>query len=351
MALLLPPLSDPRYVASDSPAGALAPLALRFIHDVRDLPFLRLIVMTSSTVIPTGVLLFLPGAFRWWLAAVHIGLVLYFFPPFVLMLHNTSHRRLFKAPWDRLNLVIPWVLGPFFGESPETYFTHHVGMHHPENNVHPDLSATVGYQRDSVLGFARYFLRFFFGTPIELPLYFWGTRRRALMVRTVVGELSFYVLAVLLSFVEWRAVLVVFVVPFVSARFAMMAGNWAQHAFVDRAAPENSYRNSITCINCAYNRRCFNDGYHIGHHLKQTRHWTEMPDDFLANISTYAAEEAIVFEGIDFFGVWVLLMLKRYDSLAGHVVQLGDSSRSIAQTVAILKSRTRWTCLASGVSA
>ncbi len=145
-----------------------------------------------------------------------------------------------------------------------------------------------------------------------------------------------------LLLVNWRATVVVLAVPLVVARFAMMAGNWGQHAFIDEAAPENSYRNSITCINSGYNRRCFNDGYHIGHHLKATRHWTELPEDFLRNGSMYAAEDAIVFSGIDFFGVWVCLMLKRYNLLAKRFVQLGEVARSNEETVALLRSRTRW---------
>jgi hypothetical protein len=339
-------LSDPRYVARDAAERQplLERMALRFIHDVRDIPFLKLSAAATATVVATGVLLFVPGMFRWWLAALHLALVLYYFPPFVLMLHNTSHRRLFKAPWGRLNHYIPWVLGPFFGESPETYFTHHVGMHHPENNVGEDISATIDYQRDSVIGFARYFLRFFFIAIYELTRYFWRKGRHTLAVRTLVGELSYWiVVGALAFFVDWRAALVVFVVPFLTARFAMMAGNWAQHAFVDEAAPDNCYRNSITCINCVYNRRCFNDGYHIGHHVKQTRHWTEMPDDFLGNVARYDAEGALVFEGIDFFGIWVLLMLKRYEALAQRVVQLGPQQRSTEEVIALLKSRTRWT--------
>jgi len=135
----------------------------------------------------------------------------------------------------------------------------------------------------------------------------------------------------------------VLVLPFVITRFAMMAGNWAQHAFIDAAAPGNCYRNSITCINSSYNRRCFNDGYHIGHHLKSTRHWTEMPVEFAGNVETYAAERAIVFEGLDFFGVWLLLMLRRYDSLARRMVALGDASPSLEERIALLRSRTQWT--------
>jgi fatty acid desaturase len=315
-------------------------IALRFINDARDVPFLRLMVVLTLTVVSTGVWLF-AGGFKWWLAAVHLVLVFWFMGPFILMLHNTSHRRLFRAPWSRLNHYIPWVLGPFFGESPETYFTHHVGMHHPENNLDDDLSTTLPYRRDSFLAFIRYFSRFFFGIIIEMPLYFMKKKRRALAIRGVGGELAFFAMCGAAAWIDWRSAIAVFIIPYVATRFGMMAGNWGQHAFVDRDSPECEYRNSITCINTTYNRRCFNDGYHIGHHLKQTRHWTEMPEDFSRNLATYAKERAIVFQGIDFFGVWFCLMLKRYDWLARRVVVLdGDPSES--EIIELLKSRTQW---------
>jgi fatty acid desaturase len=335
-------LSDPTY-RPPAAAGLGERVALRFIHDRRDLPFLPLMAIQSATVVTSGVVLFLPGAFRWWLAGAHLALVVYFLGPFVLMLHNTSHRKLFKRPWGWMNQYIPWVLGPFFGESPETYFAHHVGMHHPENNLEDDLSSTMPYVRDSFVGFMRYFLRFFFFAILEISRYFVRKRRFTLMVRCIGGELLFCggVLALLL--VTWRAALVVFVAPYVITRFAMMAGNWGQHAFIDESAPGNNYRNSITCINSSYNRRCFNDGYHIGHHIKSTRHWTEMPEDFSRNLNNYDKEGAIVFTGIDFFGVWLCLMLKRYDWLAARVVQLGDIRRSRDEVIALLRSRTGWT--------
>ena len=53
------------------------------------------------------------------------------------------------------NYYIPWVLGPFFGESPETYFAHHVGMHHAENNLEDDISTTLPYVRDSAVDFGH----------------------------------------------------------------------------------------------------------------------------------------------------------------------------------------------------
>ncbi len=334
--VLKDPTSSPRALT-----GISERTLARFIHDPRDACFLKLMAVQSLLVIPTGLALFVPGALRWWTAALHLALVLYFQGPFVLMLHNTSHRRLFRRPWSWMNAYIPWVLGPFFGESPETYFAHHVGMHHPENNLPEDLSTTLPYRRDHAGDFARYFLRFFFAVFFGLAAYFVRKQRRTLLARMVIGELSFYALVGLGMLVDWRAATIVFVVPFVVVRFAMMAGNWAQHAFVDHTAPDNSYRNSITCINCGYNRRCFNDGYHIGHHLKATRHWTEMPDELRANAARYAAEGAIVFEGIDFFGVWLCLMLQRYDWLARRVVALDGVPRAPEETIALLRSRAR----------
>ena len=335
-------LSDPTYCPRDTPSLGDR-MAAHFIRDPRDTPFLGLMALLTAVVVPTGVALFLPGPFRWWLAGAHFALVIYFMGPFILMLHNTSHRTLFKRPWGWMNKYIPWVLGPFFGESPETYFAHHVGMHHAENNLENDLSSTLPYRRDSFAHFLAYFLKFFVAGLFQLLGYFAKKRRYSLLMRCAAGELLFYVLVAGLLFVNWRATLIVFVVPFVVTRFAMLAGNWGQHAFVDEASPANNYRNSITCINSGYNRRCFNAGYHIGHHLKSTRHWTEMPGEFTRNVGTYAAENAIVFTGIDFFVVWVFLMLKRYDWLAQRMVPLGNSQPSLEESVALLRRRTQWT--------
>ncbi len=139
---------------------------------------------------------------------------------------------------------------------------------------------------------------------------------------------------------NWRATLVAFAVPYVAVRFMMMFGNWGQHAFIDPSRPGDSYVNSITCINSTYNARCFNDGYHIGHHLKQNRHWTELPGDFLENIDRYRAEGCVVFDGIDFFVVSLFLVMHRYDWLARHFVRLPGDTRSDAEVIAFLRSRT-----------
>jgi len=310
----------------------------RMVNEERDLVFVDLALSQTLVLFPFAALLF--WKFHWALGLVYVALIgLYWLGPYVLMLHNVSHRRLFKRKYELLNFYIPCVLAPFFGESPMSYFAHHVGMHHPENNLREDLSSTMRFQRDSFIDFMRYFLRFFFGILIELPAYFVRKNRKRLIGHALGGEFSLWVIMAIGFYFNWQATLVVFVAPYIVCRFGMMAGNWAQHAFVDARAPENCYRNSLTCVNSTYNRRCFNDGYHIGHHVKATRHWTEMPGDFLANQEHYAREEAIVIEGVDFFIVWLFLMLKRYDWLAKRMVDLGEP-RTIAQRIALLRERT-----------
>jgi fatty acid desaturase len=335
-------LTDPVYRETEH-TGALSRFVLKQIVDRRDLPFVRLIVVLTALVVVPAVYLATPGHFRWWLGVLYLLMYGAMLGPYTLMLHNTSHRKLFQRRIDGLNQIIPWFLGPFFGQSPGTYFSHHIEMHHKEANLPTDLSSTMKYQRDSVLGFAHYFLTFFFFGLIQLSIYFYKQRRFKLMAKTLVGEVFYFAAAGALIWYDWRVGFVILVAPFVITRFAMMAGNWGQHAFVDRTAPENSYKNSITCINTSYNQRCFNDGYHIGHHVRRTRHWTEMPGDFLANQKTYVAEASVVFHGVDFFAVWFFLMLKRYNWLAARFVDLREDDALLRheEIEALLRERTR----------
>lgn len=334
-------LTDPTAQTA-APARRYERWMLGLINDPRDLPFVRLSLGASLVLMPWAAYLYWPGRFRWWIAACYFAVNFFvFFDRFILMLHNTSHRPLFKRRYGRLNRYIPWCLGPFFGQTPDTYYVHHIGMHHPENNLEDDLSSTMRYQRDSFLHWLVYFMRFFLLIHVEIARYLGRRRRFRLLKRMLVGELGWWLLVAGLMVVNWRATVAVFIAPFLTARILMMAGNWAQHAFVDPADPGNPYLNSITCINSRYNRRCFNDGYHIGHHIKANRHWTEMPADLVATRHEYARHRAVVFAGIDFFVVWLFLMLKRYDWLAARYVDLGDERLSQEDVVTLLRRRTK----------
>lgn len=318
---------------------------LRFIRDERDLPFVKLTIAITFTLLPLAVILYLPFVNGWWwaLAAVAYQYLNNFTykGPFGLMLHCTSHRPLFKKEYKILNHYLPWIIAPFFGHSPETYYTHHIGMHHAENNLEEDESSTMPYQRDSLRGFGHYFGSFLFTGIYHLAAYFFRKKRKRLLYRSVRGELLFIAFCVAMCFVNWPATVMVFIIPFFLYRLIAMMGNWAQHAFIGQDDPGNSYKNSITCINTKYNVKCWNDGYHISHHLKQTMHYTDHPGFFLSTINDYKDNEAIVFDGIHFLHVFIWLMRKRYDLLARHFVDIGNRFENDEAVIAFLKSRTK----------
>jgi fatty acid desaturase len=334
-------ITDPIFIKPEK-YSALNRLFLKLLSDERDLPFIYLSLQITATLLPLGIALFFVRGWLFWIFALAYLYLnnFYFKGPFGLMLHCTCHRVFFKREYGFLNHYLPWVLGPLFGQTPETYYTHHIGMHHPENNMPDDDSCTMFYQRDSLKEFGRYFVSFFFVGIVNLSNYFIKKKRRRLMYRSIRGELLYFMLCVALCFVNWPATLVVFILPFIISRVVMMMGNWTQHAFIDANDPDNAYRNSITCINTKYNEKCWNDGYHISHHIKPSMHWTEHPVYFQESIDEYAANDAIVFDDLHFLQVFIYLVQKRYDVLAKHFVNINGRFQSDEEVAAFLKSRT-----------
>jgi hypothetical protein len=227
---------------------------------------------------------------------------------YMAMLHNASHRCLYKAPFKAFNVVIPYGLCLVFGQTWNTYFLHHVKHHHVEDNGPNDLSSTSKYPRDSLIHFLLYFGRFFFGVSIELPLYFVRKRQFALAGQALLGEVGSLTLFAFLTRAHGAAGLTVFVIPWCLMRFFMMAANWGQHAFIN---PESKDAHSLTILHSSYNHVAFNDGFHASHHENSQRHWSDHPaapfsrrDASFANI-TFAGD-------INFGDVWLLLMTKNY---------------------------------------
>ena len=335
-------ITDPKS-STKTKYHALDRFFIGMIRDERDLPFIYLTLRISLTMIPIGIGLYFASGWIWWvMAAIYFYLNnLFFKGPFGLMLHCTSHRPFFKQSYQIFNYYLPWIVAPFFGHTPETYFVHHIGMHHVENNLEDDESSTMPYQRDSFRDFMRYFGDFFFRGIFELYHYHKKRNRKQFMKRMVTGEIAYYIVVITLSFINFPATLIAFILPFLIFRFITMLGNWAQHAFIDVDDPENLYKSSITCINVKYNHRCWNDGYHISHHIRPNMHWTEHPKHFLTNLDDYAKNKAIVFDGLDFLQVFIHLMNKRYEKLADHLVNINETFGSKEEAIQALKARTQ----------
>jgi fatty acid desaturase len=270
----------------------------------------------------------------------HLGLALAFeavlfvrfSAAFAGMIHEVTHRPLFTRRfrlWARG--AVEWLICPLFGMSPYLYAAQHAGMHHPESNLDRDASSTLRYRRDSPLHFARYFVRFLVLQPWELLKYLHATRKTRLLRHAAFGLAAHHAAIAIGLWLHPRATLVLLVLPVFWMRHAFAAGNWAQHAFIDPEAPADSLRSVITCVAPGFNRLTFNSGFHAAHHGDLRIHWSALPKAYEQGKARYAAQRAVVFEGIDYGHVFFALMFKRYRYLAERHADFGEERSVVAE--------------------
>src|SRR5436190_1313079 len=206
---------------------------LKIMNDKRDLPFISLLTVIHLSVVPIAIILFTPllQGWWWWLVTIPYFYIsqLYFKGRFGLMFHCLCHRKCFKSPYQQwIHGYITWIVCPLFGHAPEGYFSHHLGMHHIENNMEDDTSSTMAYQRDSAKDFLAYFFKFLFVGVKNTILYLYNRKRKKLYTRLTLGEYVYLIFCIGMCFINLKATLLVFVVPLLFARLVMMLGNWTQ---------------------------------------------------------------------------------------------------------------------------
>lgn len=240
---------------STHPTGFLDKAVLRpYIswarHVVRrptDIVFLNHVALYLSTLVPSAVFLFYK--FSWKHALLHWLMEAYCCGPFTLMLHNHIHNHGVLHPkYGWIDHSFPYVLEPLMGHTWNSYYYHHIKHHHVENNGPDDLSSTIWYQRDDVMDFVKYVCRFLFLIWLELPLYFFYKGRNTLAIKAFTSEGCSLLLFFWLTWQNFRASLIVLLLPLLQTRIGMMIGNWGQHAFVDENQPDSNYRSSITVL-------------------------------------------------------------------------------------------------------
>ena len=96
--------------------------------------------------------------------------------------------------------------------------------------------------------FLHYFGRFLLFVWLELPLHFIKKGKTSLALRVFFSETASYAFMYFMTKLNPRASAFVFLLPFALLRFALMAGNWGQHALVDETDPDSDFRSSITLI-------------------------------------------------------------------------------------------------------
>jgi fatty acid desaturase len=279
---------------------------------------------------------------------------------FTLLMHNHIHNNgVLQKSYATFDWLFPYILEPLMGHTWDSYYYHHVKAHHVEGNGPDDLSTTIRYQRDSVLAFLHYQMRFLLLCWFDLTRYFLVKGKYKFAFRVLVTELSSYAFMYFLACWTFKPTLFTLILPFVILRFGLMTGNWGQHALVDEVDPNSDFRSSITlidvpvspscsplfiCVNLTLqsNRFCFNDGYHTSHHLNPRRHWREHPNAFLKAKDRYSKEGALVFQNIDYLEITFRILTKNYAHLAKRLVPMGDQiGMSQTELADMLRRKTR----------
>ncbi|QKX57537.1 uncharacterized protein TRUGW13939_04654 [Talaromyces rugulosus] len=310
-----------------------------------DVVMLTHLILYFSTSVPSALLLY--RHFTYTHAVLHWLMQSYYVGTYTLMMHQHIHMggilsksNIFLRAFDT---VFPYITNPLMGHTWNSYYYHHIKHHHVEGNGPDDLSSTIRYQRDSLPDFLHYVLRFMFLVWIELPMYFFRKGKYALGLKAFFWDTSCYLsIAVLYLCVNARATVFAFILPLALMRVGLMVGNWGQHALVDDEDPTSDLRSSITLIDVASNRFCYNDGYHTSHHLNPRRHWRDHPLALLRAKPKYQTERALIFKNIDYIMITVKLLQKDYLYLAKCLVPIGDAQirMTLEERAAMLRTKT-----------
>ena len=245
-------------------------------------------------------------------------------PKFILALHYSAHRPIIKPKWLN-NLIIEFMITPFFGLPPGVYRFHHIVMHHREDNIYPyDLSSTMPYNRGNFpFCFLHYWLRFEIAIWCELPYYLLTKRYWLMLVQSLVATTVWFAGNWYIWYNVRPAVcLWLFLLPQFVLSMALMWGNFSQHIFVDPDHYKDDHRLTVNLLATPYNQLTFNDGYHIIHHKYPTLHWSEMPLRFVTDreLDLHSENDAVCVKDIDWFmlgahvwfGFWERLVKKHF---------------------------------------
>jgi len=239
---------------------------------------------------------------------------------FILLTHYISH----KVPNAWVTFYAAGVMFPFFGLPPDVYRFHHLYMHHTENNQIPwDVSSTMNFQRDRISHFFMYWMRFVFCIWFELP-YRTLMRRSVKAGLEVIAKMIFYHVTLYCLYQnEYTShwCFYTLILPFFFSSFFFMIGNYSQHIFIDPDNFDDNYALTVNCIGTGSNNQMsFNDGYHIIHHYNSRIHWSELPDEYLNTWKEHDDRKALIFQGIDFFGIGFMVLTGQIDALADKYV-------------------------------
>jgi hypothetical protein len=244
-----------------------------------------------------------------------------FFAYVSTLVHKEGHepRGLFKPPFGALNHAFGWLLGPLYGHVPESYPLGHLRIHHKHDNGPEDVTSTLALDRSRPSQWFVYLRRFaLYWSGISIVAWFARRGRRREARRMALAMACYFgaigaAIAIAPFFGFFYLLL-----PHLCVVIYLAAINYAWHAFCDPDDPGNEWVSSVTILNGGYN--VFEEDYHVVHHQRPQRHWSEAPADYAAHADDYRRNLASVFRDTHEFELFFWIVTGRHDLLASHFV-------------------------------
>ena len=191
------------------------------------------------------------------------------------IVHNTIHCPIFRRKW--MNKVFQVVLSFTYGHPVSAYVPGHNFSHHKHTQSEKDnIRTTKARFRWNLLNQLLFFylmsfdilkseMRFVRKMKHEKPAWYRQYLFESILLNGV---------RLVLLLVDWRAFLLVVLIPHQYAAWGIVGTNYWQHEGCDEHHPYNHSRNFTGKL---LNWFAFNNGYHGMHHEKPGMHWSLLP--------------------------------------------------------------------------
>ena len=271
---------------------------------------------------------------------LRIGPRFRFFAHLHVLVHREGHEHLglFKAPYTFLNhWPMQWLVGPFFGQVPNSYGIAHNKIHHRFDNGLDDVHTNLDLDRTKFKSFVIYVPRFMLYWAGVSPLVHFIVRKEWVFARKMFLGIAYHV-ALFLAVYAWNPTFAIAYIafPFGEAVIFFSGISYLWHCWVDPSDPYNPYVTSVTILKGHDN--IWNEDYHVIHHDNLGLHWSEAPKNFEENKAEYAKYKATIFEDTEEGALLFWMLSGNWKMLAKHFVDL-DGKLTLEEKEALLLER------------
>ncbi|GAB1262691.1 fatty acid desaturase [Aurantivibrio plasticivorans] len=323
-------------------------LADNLLEDPRDEPILACVIGLTLTALPVLIIQLALGELNYGLvllfyAFIYGANIRSFVRSFSAM-HQDGHKPggVFKGgSWCEKatgNSFTYCYLAIFRGIIPHS--PAHTQQHHRENTSPKDVYVTEEFDHTNPWHFMKYMVNEVIYQQLMITPYIYFKKNKQIeqMRCMVMGNTVYFLLFTALALFDLKIAFFYMAVPWFASNFLMGVIHWCQHAFYGgQQSPLDFAYNTTTVLETPEN--FLNEGYHVCHHHPSCRHWSEAPELFIEIQDDMRRSKSIVFKDLSTMDLYLLLMLKRYKTLAKKLSWWDDVTEE--DKIAILKSRVR----------